>query len=248
MRILPLERNGVMSKTPVIVLVRPQMAENIGAVARAMLNSCCTELRIVDPRDGWPNDAAYPMASGADEVLDNAKCYDTVEEAIADCHYVFATSARPRDMIKATVTSKDGAIKTHALQNKGQKVAVLFGAERSGLTNDEMAVANAFISVPLNPDFKSLNLAQSVLLFTYEWYQARGIETADAEIMDKATKEEVDQFLKRLIAELDKSRFFSTEEMRPTMVQNITNMFHRLDFDDQELRTLHGMLSALIEK
>lgn len=239
---------------PIIILVRPQMGENIGATARAMLNCGLTQMRLVDPRDGWPNPAAVAMASGADCVLDQIQCFQTIEEAVADCHQIYAATARLRDLEKNIVTPKTAAAHiTHLLQSK-QKVAILFGAERAGLSNDEVVLAHHIISVPLNPDFKSLNLSQSVLIFCYEYFQnivrvydeqktLLQIEGQDP----KASQGDVDNFLKRLIEQLDQRGFFVTDEQRPTMVLNLKNMFYRNHFTEQEVRTLHGILSTLIK-
>ena len=155
---------------PVFVLVRPQMGENIGAAARAMLNFSLSKMRLVDPRDGWPNPRAVAMASGAaGQVLDFAGVFDSLPEAVADCAFVFATTARGRDLTKPVMTPERAMEHARALSAQGQKVAVLFGPERAGLENDDVARANAIISIPVNPEFASLNLGQAVLLCAYEW-------------------------------------------------------------------------------
>ncbi|MCE8459164.1 RNA methyltransferase, partial [Rhodovulum sulfidophilum] len=160
---------------PVFVLVRPQMGENIGAAARAMWNFGLDRMRLVAPRDGWPNPRAVALASGAGRLLDNAGIHATTAEAVADCDYVFATTARPRGLTKPVVTPEQAMTETRALLAEGRRVAVLFGPERAGLENDDIARANAIVNVPVNPDFASLNLGQCVLLSAYEWRR----QTAD---------------------------------------------------------------------
>lgn len=167
-----------MSKTdrintgePAIILVNPQMGENIGAAARAMLNFGITGLRLVNPRDGWPSAQAEAMSVGALEKMPPVQVFDSTEEALADCHYVYATTARPRDMTKPVFTAKGAARDMHERQAQGQKIGILFGAERSGLDNDDVALAHAVLTIPANPDFTSLNLGQGVLLVAYEWLQ-----------------------------------------------------------------------------
>ena len=156
---------------PTIILVQPQMGENIGACARAMLNCGLTELRLVKPRDGWPNEKAQANASGADLVLDNARLFDTTADAVADLHVVYATTVRTRGMIQQFVTPRVAAEELRAQYAAGHKVGVLFGPERTGLVNDDLTLAEKLITVPLNPSFASLNLAQAVLLIGYEWFQ-----------------------------------------------------------------------------
>src|SRR5690606_36009880 len=163
---------GGIRRGPVIVLVEPQMGENIGAAARAMLNCGITELRLVNPRDGWPNPSAYVLASKADPVLDAASVFASTAEAVADLHRVYATTARHRDMMKEVVTPREAARRMRADEGQGHRVGILFGRERTGLDNDDVALAHTAMSVPLNPGFSSLNLAQAVLLLGYEWFTA----------------------------------------------------------------------------
>lgn len=238
---------------PAIILVNPQMGENIGAAARAMLNCGLTDLRIVNPRDGWPSEPARAMSSGALEKMPPVRVFDSVADAIADCHHVYATTARTRDMVKRAYTARSAA---HDIQEKqateaGYQAGILFGGERAGLSNDDVALAHSVITIPLNPDFSSLNLAQAVLLVSYEIAQLQSTEN-DKELLtgksDLVTHEEFNEFLKRLEQELDTHGFFKTPEVKPTTLRNLQSLFLRADLTDQEVRTLHGVVSALIGK
>ena len=237
-----------MSHQPVIILVDPQMGENIGMVARAMLNCGLTELRIVRPRDGWPSQPARDNAAGADVVIDGATLFDTTEEAVADLQKVYATTGRPRGMVTRIVTPRQSANEMRDFIASDVKCGVLFGGERSGLVNDDVALADAVISVPLNPEFKSLNLAQAVLLVAYEWLMAIDhtpasvLETNEAEF---ASLKELENFITRLEDGLDKGAFFKSPEMKPVTMRNIRNLFQRAELTDQDVRTLHGIIKAL---
>jgi tRNA/rRNA methyltransferase len=231
-----------------IILVNPQMGENIGATARAMLNAGLVDLRLVQPRDGWPNPKADAMASGAIEVLENAKVFETTEEAIADLNFVLATTARLRDMEKETYTPNAAANEFVFRIDNEQKCGVLFGCERSGLSNDDVVLADAVINVPLNPAFSSLNLAQAVLLITYEFYQATLSEEDLSDIKMKtcpAPKSELEYFLGRLEDDLDESGFFSNPEQKPHAMRNIRNMFDRTELSSQEVKTMFGIVKSL---
>ncbi len=233
---------------PLVILVDPQLGENIGMVARAMLNCGLTELRLVRPRDGWPSAMAVKAASGADRVLDGVRLFETTAEAVADCARVYATSARPRGMTKPVETPRHAAGEMRRAIAGGDRVGVLFGPERSGLTNDDVALADRLLEVPLNPAFASLNLAQAVLLVGYEWYQAvreapdRRLESGGT---PPATKRELLDFLERLEGRLDETGFLYPPEKRPGMVRNIRNLFQRAELTESEVRTLHGIVSAL---
>jgi tRNA/rRNA methyltransferase len=233
---------------PAIILVDPQMGENIGMCARAMLNCGMTDLRIVRPRDGWPSQAARDTSSGAIEVIDNAQVFETTREAVADLHRLYATTGRVREMVETVMTPRKAAADIRAVTAAGQRTGVLFGGERSGLTNDDVALAEIILRVPLNPDFKSLNLAQAVLLVGYEWFTA-GDETPDLtrDIGDSrpATRVEFDVFLDRLDKGITEGGFFRSPEMRPTVMRNIRNFFLRAEPTDQDIRTLHGIVEAL---
>jgi len=234
---------------PAVILVRPQLAENIGAVARAMLNFGLTELRLVAPRDGWPNEEARAMASRADEVLEQARLFETTEAALAGLQLVIATSARRRDMAKPVLRPRAAAAALRAAAAAGEAAGLVFGAERAGLDNDDLARAHAVVEVPANPAFASLNLAQAVLLMGYEWFQAGLPETpgrAGLERAPAATAEEFEAFFARLEAALDAAGYFRPPEKRPSMLRNLRNLFVRAHLTDQEVRTLHGLLSALL--
>ena len=236
---------------PAVILVAPQLAENIGAVARAMLNCGLTDLRLVRPRPTWPHPRAVAAAAGADAVLDGARIFATTEEALADLHYVYATTARPREGVKAVVTARAAAAEACERLPRGERSGYLFGPERTGLENDDVALADALLTVPLNPDFSSLNLAQAVLVAAYEWRMAadttpgRTLATGRAEA---ATKAEVLDFFARLEAELDDCGFLRNTEMRPTMVRNIRSIFYRAGLMAHEVRTLHGIVTGLTQR
>lgn len=236
---------------PSIILVEPQLAENIGTAARAMLNFGLTEMRLVSPRPEWPSERASATSSGADAVLRGAVIYRSTAEAIADRQHVYATSARPRDMVKRVITPEQAARELRAHAAAGRRSAVLFGPERTGLINDDVAVCDTVITVPLNPGFSSLNLAQAVLLIGYEWFKA-----ADATPLEELRSNEsaiADQthlmsFLLRLETELEQCGFLRIPHMRPAMVRNLRCLFTRARPTDQEVRTLHGVLTELVTR
>ena len=221
---------------PVIILVNPQMGENIGATARAMLNCGLSRLRLVNPRDGWPNERATAMSSGALELMPPVQVFETLESALADCHMIYATTARARDLVKPVMTARSAGVAMHDEIHAGQNVAILFGAERAGLSNDEAMRAHKLITIPLNPDFSSLNLGQSVLLVAYEWSQ--GIFHAPAQTTplgksDIATAEQFDIFFNRLDSELQNSGFYRVPEMKDIISRNIRTFFNRSQPPDQ---------------
>ena len=229
---------------PCIILVRPQMGENIGAAARAMMNCGLDDLRLVAPRDGWPNARAYVLASGADRILDQARVYETVAEATAECVQVYATTARARDQVKPEVSVR--AFASEATRLQGQ-VGVLFGKESVGLSNAEVAEAHSILTIPLNPEHFSLNLAQAVLLVAYEWRQAAtALEpSVGTPAPPLAPKQEVDLFLDRLIDDLDARAFFVVPEKRERMIRNVKNIFTRRPLTRREVATLHGIVAFL---
>ena len=229
-----------------IILSNPQIGENIGTAARSMLNFGLTDLRLVNPRDGWPNERAITLSSGALDVIE-PKVFDTLAEAISDLHFTFATTARARDMVKPEFTPMSAAIEGKARIAQNQNIGIIFGAERSGLLNDEISQTQAIISIPTNPDFSSLNLGQSVLLIAYEWMRVPAVEAATLDMGDSfpAVQNDINNFITRLENDLEERRFFRSEDLRATMRRNIQNIFTRADISDQELRTLHGVLSAL---
>lgn len=233
---------------PAIVLVEPQLGENIGTAARAMLNCGLTDLRLVKPRDGWPSEKARSAASGADTVIDGARLYDSTADAIADLTRVYATTARQRGMIKRVATPRRAAGEMRKAAVRGEKIGILFGRERTGLENDDIAMADAVIAVPLNPAYASLNLAQAVLVVGYEWFQAADATPASQLIVNEtrpATKAELLNFFVQLEKRLIDSGFLRNVEKRPSMVRNIRNLFQRAGLTHQEVRTLHGIVSEL---
>jgi len=241
-------RDPQLTPGPAVILVKPQLGENIGMVARAMLNCGLTELRLVRPRDGWPSEKAEAAASGADAVIAGVTLYDTTEDAIADLQRVYATTARPRGMVKPVVTPAQAAAELRAEAAAGHRTGLLFGPERSGLVNDDIALADAVLTVPLNPAFSSLNLAQAVLLVGHAWFLAAD-ETAPRKLETNegrpASKAEVVNFFERLETALDETGFLWPPEKRPTMVRNLRNLFHRIAPTEGEVNTLHGIISAL---
>jgi tRNA/rRNA methyltransferase len=230
---------------PAFVLVQPQMGENIGAAARAMWNFGLRGLRLVAPRDGWPNPAAVAMASGAGGLLDEARLFATAAEAVADCGTVYATTARPREMTKRVLTPEAAMAEARGIVAGGGRVAVLFGPERAGLANEDVVLAEAIVSVPVNPGFASLNLAQCVLLTAYEW--RRQSEAVPAESFERANSGDVGRLLDHLTGELDAAGFFFPEHKRAAMVGNLHNLFRRAPLTDQDVRTLWGVVRALAE-
>ncbi|MFA5539096.1 MAG: RNA methyltransferase [Gemmobacter sp.] len=236
-----------MQTDPIFVLVRPQMGENIGAAARAMLNFGLERMRITAPRDGWPNPKAVAMASGAGRLLDRAGVFDDVAGAIADCHYVYATTARGRELTKPVVTPERAMAEARALAAEGRRVAVLFGPERTGLENDDIAPANAIVTVPVNPGFASLNLAQCVLLMGYEWRrQVSG--TVPVPEVDLATGQEVGRLGDHFEQRLDEAGFFFPPEKTASMKRNIRSMWGRLALTRADVQVLHGMLRQIARK
>jgi tRNA/rRNA methyltransferase len=234
--------------TPVIVMVRPQLGENIGMAARAMLNCGLSTLRLVAPRDGWPNERAQRAASGADIVLERARVFDTVGEAVADLQHVVATTARNRELTQRIVTARRAASEMRGWIGQGDAVGILFGPERTGLENDDMVHADTALSIPLNPQFSSLNVAQAVLLVSYEW-MAAGDETPPERMADHATrpatKEELQNLFDHLERALDQSGFLRNREMRPSMVLNLRALLQRAAMTEQEARTFHGVIKFL---
>ena len=235
----------VSAPQPVIVLVRPQLGENIGKAARAMLNFGLRELRLVAPRDGWPNPGAGPAASGADVVLAEARVFSSVADAVADCGHVYATTVRKRGVTKPVVTPEEAAA---AVRGAPERSAILFGPERSGLDTDDVALARAIVTVPINPEFGSLNLAQAVMVMAYEWWTAadatppRALVTHATEV---AAKGSLDRFLTHLVDQLDACGFLRNAPKRPGMVRNLRHLFERGEVTEQELRTLHGVVTEL---
>lgn len=235
-----------MSKAPVFILVRPQLGENIGKAARAMLNFGLTEMRIVNPRDGWPNPSAGPAASGADIVLGRARVFDTLAEATADIQNIYATTVRKRGVTKPVLTPVEAA---NEIVGSDVRSAILFGAERSGLETDEVAVARSIITVPINPEFGSLNLAQAVILCAYEWSKHQSLESPPKVDLDPpAPQAELDGMIGQLFELLDKRGFFFPPERTNATQLTLRNLLTKPGWNSLEIRTLRGVLSAFKER
>jgi len=244
----PSKGQATATAAPLIILVRPQLGENIGMAARAMLNCGLSELRLVAPRDGWPNPKAQRAASGADVVLDQAKLFDNVAAAIADLQRVVATSARTRELVQRIVTARRAAVDMRGWIAAGERVGILFGPERTGLENDDAVHADTALTIPLNPQFSSLNIAQAVLLVAYEW-RASGDGSPDERMSDHATrpatKDELQNLFDHLERALDQSGFLRHKAMRPAMVNNLRALLQRAAMTEQEVRTFHGVIKFL---
>jgi tRNA/rRNA methyltransferase len=241
---------GISLEGPVVILVEPQLGENIGMAARAMGNFALSRLRIVNPRDGWPNVSAQRAAAGADHILERVELFDTVEEAVADLDLLFATSARAHDQAKPVVGPEAAATEMAGHLAAGGGAGILFGRERWGLTNEEVALANRIITFPVNPGFASLNLAQAVLLVGYEWFkQAISGELPHGmpERSERASQHQINAFFENLVRELDRVEFLRPAEKRDTMLVNLRNIFTRMEPTKQDMHTLHGVIMAIAE-
>ncbi|MCW5703522.1 MAG: TrmJ/YjtD family RNA methyltransferase [Bradyrhizobium sp.] len=235
---------------PVVILVEPQLGENIGMAARAMGNFGLSRLRLVNPRDGWPNIAAQRSAAGADHILEKVELFDTVQEAVADLDLLFATTARAHDQAKPVVAPEAAAQEIVGHIAGGGGAGILFGRERAGLTNEEVALANRTVTFPVNPGFASLNLAQAVLLMGYEWFKLATSGTlpfAMPERSERASHHQIDAFFENLVRELDKVEFLRPREKRDTMLVNLRNIFTRMEPTKQDMHTLHGVVMAIAE-
>jgi tRNA/rRNA methyltransferase len=251
---------GGAGVAPTLILVRPQLADNIGMVARAMANFGLEHLRLVDPRDGWPNEKARIAASGANGIIDAAESYATFEDGLVGLNWVCATTARQRNLAKPVLTPEQAVAEIRRRLAAGQRCGILLGPERNGLETDEVANADAMVMAPVNPAFASLNLAQAALLMCYEWMKQSGggtlgrVTTYEEALepglrtrgSPPATKEELLGFFEHLERELETQNFFVPPEKRPSMVQNIRTMFTRMGATEQEIRTLRGIVKALV--
>jgi tRNA/rRNA methyltransferase len=233
----------VPTPPPVLVLVRPQLGENIGKAARAMLNFGLVEMRLVSPRDGWPNPQAGPAASGADVVLEQARVFDSVADAVADCSHVYATTVRKRGVTKPVVTPEEAA---RAIRSDAGRAAILFGPERSGLETDDVALARTIITVPINPEFGSLNLAQAVILVAYEWSKGADLASPpETQIDPPAPQEELEGMILQLDQMLDEGGYFFPPDRAPTTRRMLRTLLTRPGWSAQEVRTVRGVLSTL---
>lgn len=237
-----------LDPSPAVILVRPQLADNIGAAARAMANGGLFHLRLVAPRDGWPQERAWRTAAGADRILEAAQVFETVADAVAGLHRVLATCPRPRHVVVRTLTARAAASELREAGARGLHTGLLFGPERAGLDRDDLAHADALVRYPLNPAFASLNLAQAVMVMAYEWWTVADgtppvvLATNETQV---ATKGELELFLRHLVAELDACGFLRNLPKRPGMVRNLRHLFQRGEVTAQELRTLHGVVTEL---
>ena len=235
---------------PIVVLVEPQLGENIGAAARAMANFGLSRLRLVAPRQAWPNTKARMMAAGADRILDGAELYDSLEAAVADCTFVVAATARAHDQAKPVVGAAEAAALLAPRVAAGELTALVFGRERNGLENDEVALADRILTLPVNPAFASLNLAQAVAIVAYEWFKLQSgakLPFAMPEKSAPAPKEQLLAFFASLERELEKVEFFRPPDKRETMQINLRNIFTRMQPTRQDIQTLHGVIMAIAE-
>jgi tRNA/rRNA methyltransferase len=229
---------------PIIVLVRPQLGQNIGKAARAMLNFGLTEMRLVAPRDGWPNPDAGPAASGADIVLEQAKVFDTTEAAIADCSTVFASTVRRRDLVMPVLDPQEMA---EGISGSGQRSAILFGPERSGLETEDVALANAIVTVPINPEFGSLNLAQAVILLAYEWSKRSALAQPTAkEVEERAPHGELEGLIGQLDGELVAKGYFHPPSRTQATRNTIRTILTKTGWSSREVKAVRGIIRALV--
>ena len=243
-------KTGFALEGPVVILVEPQLGENIGMAARAMGNFALSRLRLVSPRDGWPNISAQRAAAGADHILERAELFDSVGQAVADLDLLFATTARAHDQAKPVVGPEAAAREIAGHVAGGGKAGILFGRERWGLQNEEVALANRVITFPVNPGFASLNLAQAVLLVGYEWFKlstAGALPFAMPERSERASQHQMQAFFENLVRELDRVEFLRPAEKRETMLVNLRNIFIRMEPTKQDMHTLHGVVMAIAE-
>ncbi len=244
--------------SPAVILIEPQLGENIGMAARAMANFSLTDLRLVAPRDGWPSKDAYSAASGATWVIEGARVFEDAASAVADLNYVCATTARTRDLVKQVLSPHSAGYEMNMRIARNERCGFMFGAEQSGLENDHIALCDALVMAPVNPEFASLNLAQAVLIMGYEWQKQQGGALGRKTEFDgpareglqmhhtrPATRGEMVGFFEHLERELDASGFLRPPEKRPQMIRNLRNMFQRMGASEQEVRSLRGVVSSL---
>ena len=242
-------KRWIEQPAPIVVLVEPQLGENIGATARAMANFGLPRLRVVKPLQGWPNDKARVMAAGADRVLDSAVIYESLADAIGDCTFVLAATARNHDQAKLVISADAAAAEIAPRVAAGENVAIVFGRERNGLEIDEVAMADRIVTLPVNPAFASLNLAQAVVIVGYEWFKraGTGLPFVMPDKSPPAAKQQLDAFFLDLERELERVEFFRPDEKRGTMTVNLRNIFQRMAPTQQDVRTLHGVITAIAQ-
>jgi tRNA/rRNA methyltransferase len=243
-------KRWIATPAPVVILVEPQLGDNIGAAARAMANFGLSRLRLIKPRDGWPNPRAWVAASGADRVLDQAELFDSLDAAIADLTFVLATTARAHDQAKLVASPEQAARLMAPKIDAGETVGVIFGRERYGLENHEVGLADQIVTLPVNPAFASLNLAQAVLIIGYEWLKLRtggALPFTMPRKSEPATHEQLSAFFANLERELDRVEYFRPPDKRHTMLINLRNIFHRIEPTRQDIQTLQGVIMAIAE-
>src|SRR5215468_4433950 len=243
-------KRWIETPAPIVVLVEPQLGENIGATARAMANFGLPRLRLVKPQQGWPNERAHVMAAGADRILDGAVLYDSLNDAIGDCSFVLATTARNHDQAKPVISADAAAAEMAQRVSGGENVAIIFGRERIGLENHEVALADRIVTLPVNPAFASLNLAQAVVICAYEWFKhmsGNALPFAMPQKSEPVTREQLLAFFGNVERELDKVEFFRPAEKHDTMTINLRNIFHRMQPTRQDIQTLNGVIMAIAE-
>jgi tRNA/rRNA methyltransferase len=244
-----LKNKRLIAEGPAIILCEPQLGQNIGMVARAMANFGLVELRLVTPRDGWPNEHAIRAASGAIHIVEGASVHDSLGDAIGDLNFVIATTARPRDMIKPVREPDEAAVDLRRRFAAGEKAGILFGRERWGLNNDEIALCDEIVTFPVNPAFASLNIAQAVLLVSYEWMKTAGenpaIEAFEQEARPVADRVHLIRLMDHLEGALDEAGYFFPVERRERMAQTVRNIFTHMKLNEQEIQTLRGVIAAL---
>lgn len=234
--------------SPIVVLVRPQLAENVGMVARSMMNCGLSCLRLVQPKQSHLTQKAISASSGAHEILEQAEVFDSLDVALSDVHYSFATTARTRDMVKPVFDPSRASLKSNSFLKKGKKVAFVFGPERTGLENEDIILSNGIISVDLNPVHPSLNLAQAVLLVGWSWWQSKNKCEKGIKISSIATQTELNKFLIFFENELEKSGYFQWPEKKLRMLHNMRNIFERNELTSSEIKTLYRMIKKLTER
>lgn len=244
-----LKNKELIKDGPVIILCEPQLGQNIGMVARAMANFGLFELRLVNPRDGWPNEHAVKAASGADHVIENTTVHDSLSDAIGDLHFVIATTARPRDIIKTVRGPVEAATDLRRRHNEGQRTGIMLGRERWGLNNDEIVMADEIVTFPVNPAFASLNIAQATLLISYEWMKSADINPIEKVFAREEEKPAEKHLLVGLVdhleASLDDAGYFHPPERRSTMAQTVRNIFTHMKLKEQEIQTLRGVIASI---
>lgn len=243
------EARAITARPPAVILCEPQLGENIGTAARAMANFGLVDLRIVNPRDGWPSEKARAAASRADHVIDKVQVFETTEAAIADLNFVYATTARSREVPKPVRGPDEAAVKAVDLGERKHGVGYLFGRERWGLNNEEVALADEIVTLPVDPDFASLNIAQAVLVCAYEWRKTASKGELPFLLSEEehppASKDDILRMFEHLESSLDEVSFFRPPERRPHMVRNLRNIFQKAELSQQEVRTLRGVIAAL---